>query len=260
MDKKISYVLIFAFGLITGYLCFSEEINFQTDESIQDTNIASSGLAAASGKHYQNTNSKTKQAAKKLEAAKGSVETIEGRSAAEVNLALELMEELNEARSRIAELEDENRDLKRELGYAAEEKAEIQGQPVSWSEQTPQRFEKQELLGALKAGLLEAGLEGTVTDVDCVEFPCVIAGKLEGEIGPDVFKKLMDTKALLDYTHDQKSTSMSSSHSRDKSGHEQLDNIFGLSFYEKSDKDNSDDNISRRAAWRIRQLVDAIPK
>jgi hypothetical protein len=125
---------------------------------------------------------------------------------------------------------NENRELRSRLEEEQRERAFREGTPVPWPAGTPERFRQEALSAAVNAALQEAGHKGEVTDLDCKEFPCVLAGHLEGSLGSEAFKGLLSRKALAPYAEDHAQTSVSASTLRDSLGRPVSRTQFAIAF------------------------------
>lgn len=137
---------------------------------------------------------------------------------------------LSGLRARNLALLEENQTLRARLEEELRERAFREGSPAPWPAQVPTRFGKEALLSAVNAAIREQGWKGEVSDVDCKEYPCVLAGHLEGSLDSGVFKRLLGAKALLPYAEDHAQTSVSASTLRDSLGRPVKRTQFGLAF------------------------------
>ena len=154
-------------------------------------------------------------------------------------------------------LQQENADLKTRLDWAKEAQKQQEGGAIPWKEDAEPRLHKEALAGALENALQEAGITGYVSDMDCSEYPCAMAGTMEGAQGPEVFKQLFDTPAMQGYGKDQRLTMMSSKRVTDENGNEKRVNVFGVSVYNAKD-DAEGDAIKKRAGYRLKALMEAM--
>ena len=154
-------------------------------------------------------------------------------------------------------LQQENADLKTRLDWAKEARKQQEGEAIPWKEDADERLHKDTLAGALDEAMKEAGITGNISDIDCSEYPCTMAGTMQGAMGPEVFKQLLDTPAMKAYGKDQRLTMMSSKRVTDENGNEKRVNVFGISVYNAKD-DAEADAIKKRAGYRLQSLMEAM--
>lgn len=64
------------------------------------------------------------------------------------------------------------------------------------------RFKKDVLINALNRAIKIKGLKGEVVTSDCTEFPCVVAGRIDGRQTNDIFNEMIDTPPMKAYRDD----------------------------------------------------------
>ena len=126
-----------------------------------------------------------------------------------------------------------------------------------WPAESDPRFKKEKIVKAITEALREAGVAGKITDVDCREYPCIIGGQLEGDLGPGVFKKLRNTRAWAPYAKDSAMTTMSKNRRTRSDGTNYIANSFGVSVMPRGDE-NTGPSVRRRTGYRLGQLMEAL--
>ena len=162
---------------------------------------------------------------------------------------------LRQVRRRNVQLAAENKRLSSQVEELRQDRAFARGKPMAWPTMTPPRFEKKVLLRALNAALKETGLPGEITDVDCGEYPCVMAGTLQGARDKEVFGRLLRTRALAAYKNDHVETSLSTRARHDSLGRLRQRSYFSMAMLLAGPSGTELD--VKRTIYRLRMLLDA---
>ena len=147
-------------------------------------------------------------------AASGSKRTPFGR----VRRFVSASRELPVLRHRNAQLVEENQRLAGKLDELKQDLVFARGRPAPWPTEAPARLRREPVVKALNAALKEAGLKGEITDTACKEYPCVLAGTLDGAVTAERFEKILKTRAMEGYGDDRTQTSITTRELPDAQG------------------------------------------
>jgi len=154
---------------------------------------------------------------------------------------LDLVEEVKRLRNRLSEVEQD-------LLFAT-------GRPEPWPRDAPARFTREAVVRAVNRALGQIGLEGEVTDVECKEFPCVVSGRLEGQVGAARFKRVLVSQALGAYGDDHAQTSITNRSGHDSLGRPWVRSHFAMALMPAGPAGTDPD--TKRIVYRLRQILDA---
>ncbi|MFH2006481.1 MAG: hypothetical protein ABI333_07845 [bacterium] len=163
--------------------------------------------------------------------------------------------ELPVLRHRNAQLVQENQRLSGKLDELKQELVFARGRPAPWPAEAPARLRRQQVVKALNAALKEAGLNGEVTDTDCKEYPCVLAGTLDGAVSAERFKKILKTRALQAYGDDHTQTSITTRELPDTQGRRHKKSYFSIAVI-LGGPPGTEPEV-KRTVFRLRMLLDA---
>lgn len=162
---------------------------------------------------------------------------------------------LHSVRERNAQLTRENGRLVGRLSEVEQDLLFARGKPEPWPDTAPSRLTRKAVLHAMNRALGQAGLDGEVTDVDCKEFPCVLSGRLKGQVSAAQFKKILSSKAMRAYRDDHAQTSITTRSGSDSVGRPWTRSHFAISLMLAGPAGTEPD--VKRTVYRLRQLLDA---
>lgn len=127
------------------------------------------------------------------------------------------------------------------------------GVPLERPASLDPRFEADALRDAVTKALAEAGLEGSVTSVDCTEYPCIIYGDSKSGSGPEEFRKLRETSAFSAYAEDSQQ-GMGWIFGKGPTGGPKR-HLFGLAVLPKDDAKAREAELRKRLRFRSQQMA-----
>lgn len=122
-----------------------------------------------------------------------------------------------------AQLRAEVARLTKELAVEKQRRESVEGKPIPFPADVPERQTEKGLMTSVRAALAEMKLAGDVTAIDCSEYPCLASVRVQGAVDMHRFLKM---PALAGYVDDQPSFSGTSSPDGD--------NVFVVGFNEPS--------------------------
>ncbi len=172
----------------------------------------------------------------------------------EATRALQAKIQILEARARdhektIAELRDQVADEQAQ-------RVEVEGTPVDWPADIPEKFQADALRAQFNAALKEVGYDGEVTEVDCHEYPCIVYGKINDDDGTTL-EQLQETQALAGYKDASNSTSAWGGVKKRADG-DHREAAFGIALYPKEPDEARRGQIERRLRIRHQAFWDAV--
>ncbi len=158
-------------------------------------------------------------------------------------------------RERHLQLLRDNKRLASRLSEVEQELRFAQGSPMKWPATSPPRLSRKAVVAALNKALGELGLSGEVTDVDCKEYPCVLAGSLKGRVTAQRFQAVLGSDALRAYRDDHAQTSITNRSGHDSLGRPWVRSHFAMALM-MAGPHGTDPDV-KRTVYRLRQLLDA---
>lgn len=105
-----------------------------------------------------------------------------------------------------AQLRAEVARLTKELAVERARRESVEGKPIPFPAEVPERHTEKGLMTSVRAALAEMKVSGDVTAIDCTEYPCIASVRVQGKLDIDRFLK---TPALAAYAGDQPSYNVS---------------------------------------------------
>lgn len=265
MKHILVFILAFAIGIGAGYGLFHEdrdEIRIAAPAAIAETPGSEREPAAGSS---------TRAEAAKKDAGAGDVEEILRRTVPRedylscVNEKHRLKARLQKTLDRLNLDHNQAETLEKELSWAQHDIASVTGAPVEWPENIDEGFLQAPMMKAMGVALEEKGLKGSISEVDCSEFPCILVGSIEGEHEYPILKELLETDAM---GHIRDGSASSNSTTKWETGpdgkrspvfHFCVGYISQDVFPENKDK-GLFANLPKRTMYRVRQICEAVIK
>ncbi len=237
-------------GLILGYLAgsygFSRDTAPQTTEDRKDSLIRAEENAT--------TPPLPKNSRKRNLSRKDTVDR-----AAETFECRPVIQLLENVQAEADACREENDRMRSRLGNLDEDLKQVAGDPIPMPENLDPKHTQPELMRSLKAAFQEKNLNAEIMAVDCTEFPCIIAGKIDGQHDHKLFQELIDTEAMRGYTGSGISSTTGIQRSEDEKGNEDVTFQFGVSFFPKDLPPGLNRKTTgRRTMHRLNQLSDAL--
>jgi hypothetical protein len=172
----------------------------------------------------------------------------------EATRALQAKIELLEARAR--EHEKTITELREQVADEQAQRVEVEGTPVDWPADIPEKFRADALRTQLNAALKEVGYDGEVTEVDCHEYPCIVYGKINDDDGTTL-EQLQETQAMAGYKNASNNTSAWGGVKKRADG-DHREAAFGIALYPKEQDEARRGQIERRLRIRHQAFWDQV--